>query len=111
MLIANANRLFIVERELNVSLKELIKMIIFETSGNKAISFNDETGFPLFKDDNSDMLEEIVGVRVNNEVIEFNTDCDDKSEDGLSPTGWFNPDEYGSYNIHDLFNCLIEIRL
>jgi hypothetical protein len=99
-------------------MKEYIKKYIYALQGgdNKFLAFNDEIGFPIFRDYSDEMAQTIFGVRVQRKVdvdgsnifvLYIYTDCNsiddmDNNTDGTWSEGWFIADYYGSFEWTDL---------
>lgn len=74
-----------------------------EQGGFKVIAFNDETGYPYFNDDSDWFNSSITGIRVNNGEFEFNDDS------ALNEDTWFNPDDFGNYNLDNVAECILNV--
>lgn len=99
-------------------MKEYIRKYIYALQGgdNKFLAFNDEIGFPFFRDYSDEMAQTIFGVRVQRKVdvdgsnifvLYIYTDCNsiddmDNNTDGTWSDGWFVADYYGSFEWTDL---------
>lgn len=89
---------------------DLAELIISLVGQDTPMTFNDETTYPKFDDENDTMLASVVGVRVIHDggfVIEFNCDCGD-DEYGLDSDAWFNPKDNGNYDLSDLYECIMQ---
>lgn len=97
---------------------------IFEVQGgvDNFIAFNEEIGFPQFRDHSDDMWRNIFGVRVKATLHEDNQ-CDyelfiytddnsaedmDNNTDGTWSNGWFKPLLYGDFRWWDLIENVRE---
>ena len=88
-------------RKFKSSVKNLIEVM---QDGVGYVTFDEESGFPLFHDTTIDETRQIMAVRVHfPERIEIMTD---DNFDETFGDGWFNPILYGDYDMHELFDCL-----
>ena len=110
------NAMYSAERKM----KEYAIKYIFEVQGgvDYFIAFNEESGFPLFRDHSDDMWRNIFGVRVKatlNEDNEYDyelfiyTDDNsaedmDNNTDGTWSDGWFKPFLYGEFHWCELID-------
>ena len=96
-------------------MKEYAIKYIFEVQGaiDGFIAFNEEVGFPLFRDHSDDMWRNIFGVRVKatlNEDNEYDYKLyiytDDNSAEDMdnNADGWFNPYYYEDFHWCDLID-------
>jgi hypothetical protein len=114
-----SNAMYSAERKM----KEYALKYIFEVQGaiDGFIAFNDEVGFPQFRDHSDDMLRNIFGVRVKatlNEDNEYDYELfiytDDNSAedmdnniDGTWSDGWFNKTFlYGDFHWCELIDIV-----
>lgn len=91
---------------------QIMSLISAMQEGVGYVAFSADVEKPYFRDYSNDDIIRIVAVRVveSNEFthLEFMTD-DNISEDMTSDSGWFNPDVYGTFDYHDLFETLKSI--
>ncbi len=115
-----SNAMYSAERKM----KEYALKYIFEVQSDidSFIAFNEEVGFPQFRDYSDDMWRTIFGVRVKvtlNEDNEYDYTLyiytDDNSAedmennaDGTWSNGWFNPSHYGEFRWWDLIENVRE---
>ena len=118
----SANDFSVVMYSAERKMKEYAIKYIFEVQGtiDGFIAFNDESGFPSFRDHSDDMWRNIFGVRVKatlNEDNEYDyelfiyTDDNsaedmDNNADGIWSDGWFNPFHYGDFQWCELIECV-----
>ena len=111
-----SNAMYSAERKM----KEYALKYIFEVQGglDDFIAFNDECGFPIFRDYSDDLSRNIFGVRVKatlNEENEYDyelfiyTDDNsaedmDNNDDDTWSDGWFKPFLYGEFHWCELID-------
>ena len=86
--------------------EQVYNLISIMQEGVGYVAFNDETSFPMFKDYNNDMTEEIVAVKVKYDdghpTLLICTDAEQIEES----EGWLVARVWGDCDIQDIFACV-----
>ena len=118
-----SNAMYSAERKMKgYAIKYIFEVQCSQGSTDGFIAFNEESGFPQFRDYSDDMWRNIFGVRVKatlNEDNEYDYELfiytDDNSAedmvnniDGTWSDGWFKPFHYGEFRWWDLIENVRE---
>ena len=82
--------------------EQVFNFILIMQDGVGYVGFNDESGFPLFKDYHNDLVEDIVAVKVNKQTLYLCTDAEEID----SERGWFEAKSWGDCDIQDIYACV-----
>lgn len=82
--------------------EQVFNFILIMQDGVGYVGFNDESGFPSFKDYHNECAEDIVAVKVNKQRLYLCTDAEEIDNEA----GWFEAKEWGEYDIQDIFACV-----
>lgn len=91
---------------------KLVELLINDIGIGNPLTFNDESGYPLFNDSSLCMLQDVLAIKVEKNhsdgknVIMFNNDASECSLNGVDDDCWYIPEECGDYDMSELFNVV-----